>query len=922
MISLGIMDPIPRLSLFCDTKTTRQIVKQHVTMTTTASPSAAAATTNHSPPPTSIKSSFICGISLPSNELLRDAAQSLYLARKDGYDYAITSLPDVTTATHHPTASSSSTTTNDSGGVRGVVEKQQQQQVRTDITRLESKWWCTSIVGMIVDPPSTIMRRSSSAVKLQLPQRHGLGLLETLTMTTDTTGGKKKKEEASIIFTGMLNWASHMNIPAVILPSIPLVENKAVNDDDDTIINDNNEEAVDMFADGEEKEGYNNNNNNNANENNDANNQSACEYSRFVAAISTSSICTTSHVKLWIRVPFALADMAAYQLLLTRCDYNSSVGCILHIHRKLDTIGDDDDMTQQLIATLHTFLGSGHVKAVSWDTCIFLRNKKGYPTLSRAHQYIFAMIYGRLGRTIRTLVEGGNHDTNNGVNGGGGGATSRLHHLEYMHHLRSRSSLLSKLDTEESIIETPYLDNLQSPLQPLGDHLEYSTYETFERDPIKYVRYGEAIALALEDGMDDGRYVHVGSTTRRSVDDDDEGDGMVVDVDIYRVTILVVGAGRGPLVREAIDAVARVSKTFDNDDHVGGSQRRRRAIYANIIAIEKNPSAIHYLRGLKNVEPTWNGGQDCSDASSSTLCGNIEETMNDGVMLSNGGSIIPGTSNVTVIGCDMREASSNVQLRSMMQNEAHKADIVVSELLGSFGDNELSPECLDGVQQSGILKTTCVSIPQNYTSYIAPVSSARLHTETTTQSCLPLHPNHGPTSSPVGIQRAMETPYVVRTHAASQTHKEQPCWIFSHPHPSTAKTLSDTLLGSGEDATCNSSSANAAHNINNDRYAHISFPRDPTHGITHGCGYGAIDNDLPSFLSSTPSTLISNSNMQSDSTIVIHGFLGSFHSVLYEGKNKNRSSVISIAPNSFSVGMFSWFPLVSIDLYFVCEFIF
>lgn len=27
------------------------------------------------------------------------------------------------------------------------------------------------------------------------------------------------------------------------------------------------------------------------------------------------------------------------------------------------------------------------------------------------------------------------------------------------------------------------------------------------------------------------------------------------------------------------------------------------------------------------------------------------------------------------------------------------ADILVSELLGSFGDNELSPECLDGAQK-------------------------------------------------------------------------------------------------------------------------------------------------------------------------------------------------------------------------------
>lgn len=33
-----------------------------------------------------------------------------------------------------------------------------------------------------------------------------------------------------------------------------------------------------------------------------------------------------------------------------------------------------------------------------------------------------------------------------------------------------------------------------------------------------------------------------------------------------------------------------------------------------------------------------------------------------------------------------------------------KADILVSELLGSFGDNELSPECLDGA--SRFLKST------------------------------------------------------------------------------------------------------------------------------------------------------------------------------------------------------------------------
>lgn len=42
---------------------------------------------------------------------------------------------------------------------------------------------------------------------------------------------------------------------------------------------------------------------------------------------------------------------------------------------------------------------------------------------------------------------------------------------------------------------------------------------------------------------------------------------------------------------------------------------------------------------------------------------------------------------VTVVVGDMRHLKME-----------EKADILVSELLGSFGDNELSPECLDGAQ--------------------------------------------------------------------------------------------------------------------------------------------------------------------------------------------------------------------------------
>lgn len=55
-----------------------------------------------------------------------------------------------------------------------------------------------------------------------------------------------------------------------------------------------------------------------------------------------------------------------------------------------------------------------------------------------------------------------------------------------------------------------------------------------------------------------------------------------------------------------------------------------------------------------------------------------------------------------------------------------KADIFVSELLGAFGCNELSPECLDGAEKNGLLKADGISIPQSYESHIEPIMSWRL----------------------------------------------------------------------------------------------------------------------------------------------------------------------------------------------------
>ena len=75
----------------------------------------------------------------------------------------------------------------------------------------------------------------------------------------------------------------------------------------------------------------------------------------------------------------------------------------------------------------------------------------------------------------------------------------------------------------------------------------------------------------------------------------------------------------------------------------------------------------------------------------------VEKNPNAVVTLENLKQEIWGDS-VTVISSDMRA-----------WEPPEKADILVSELLGSFGDNELSPECLDGAQK--FLKEDGISIP-------------------------------------------------------------------------------------------------------------------------------------------------------------------------------------------------------------------
>ncbi|XAR57652.1 Histone-arginine N-methyltransferase [Bertholletia excelsa] len=323
------------------------------------------------------------------------------------------------------------------------------------------------------------------------------------------------------------------------------------------------------------------------------------------------------------------------------------------------------------------------VRVAIIHTDSFLTNARGYPCLSKRHQKLMTGFFNHSiqivvsGKPVHNLPPGSlelatNH-TDNHIEG------IQRHplrsYLDYVAYLYQRMDPLP----EQERFELGYRDFLQSPLQPLMDNLEAQTYETFEKDTVKYIQYQRAISKALLDRIPDEKASSV--TT----------------------VLMVVGAGRGPLVRASLQAAEETGRKL------------------RVYAVEKNPNAIVTLHSLVKLEG-W-------------------ENL------------------VTIVSCDMRCWSA-----------PEKADILVSELLGSFGDNELSPECLDGAQK--FLKQDGISIPSSYTSFIEPVTTSKLYNDVKSHRDI-VH---------------FETAYVVKLHRVARLAPSQPVFTFTHPEYSSTKS--------------------------------------------------------------------------------------------------------------------------------------
>jgi protein arginine N-methyltransferase 5 len=128
------------------------------------------------------------------------------------------------------------------------------------------------------------------------------------------------------------------------------------------------------------------------------------------------------------------------------------------------------------------------IYAIQLDTSIFTQNTKGFPVLSKKHQETCKRFMKQQTRFILR-----SRHPNDSIND----------HYQYLCYLFKNHD---NLDQEEKI-EINYRNYLQSPLQPLADNLESSTYETFENDTIKYDIYEESLYKAFLDKKKYGRFL-------------------------------------------------------------------------------------------------------------------------------------------------------------------------------------------------------------------------------------------------------------------------------------------------------------------------------------------------------------------------------------------------------------------------------
>ncbi len=163
---------------------------------------------------------------------------------------------------------------------------------------------------------------------------------------------------------------------------------------------------------------------------------------------------------------------------------------------------------------------------------------------------------------------------------------------------------------------------MQAPLQPLQDNLESATYETFEKDTTKYTTYQAAIHAALLDCSPQEGTEHI--------------------------VIMVVGAGRGPLVTASLQ-VSALTLTL--------SQPPYRSVSVLLAGILSCPPCMW----ARFSHPACNSSRVQSLQHSSATCMHVDCASQQLHIDMRGGCLV--TARLYIIVCSSRTPASHASLQ-------------------------------------------------------------------------------------------------------------------------------------------------------------------------------------------------------------------------------------------------------------------
>jgi protein arginine N-methyltransferase 5 len=227
-----------------------------------------------------------------------------------------------------------------------------------------------------------------------------------------------------------------------------------------------------------------------------------------------------------------------WNLLRTLSHFHPQIGIALEL---------TEDLPSDVV--LDRWIGEP-IKMVIVPTSIFTTQRNGRPTLSPRHAKLISRLFEFT--KIRWVLRGR------------ADAAGLADYADCLCRLHAKMPQYS--DNER--LERMYMDYLQSPLQPLKDNLESQTYEIFEKDPVKYVQYEEAVKRAIEEKVG---WPDLGGKPKAE------------SINKKPLVVMVLGAGRGPLVKASLRAAKRADYPI------------------KVYAVEKNPNAVCTLLNARQT---------------------------------------------------------------------------------------------------------------------------------------------------------------------------------------------------------------------------------------------------------------------------------------------------------------------------------